>query len=66
MVLCFCLMWATAAWAEPVTVVQVVVQDSRGGTSIPLLQKMTESMQVVAQQLFLGKGTEKIAGDIPG
>lgn len=66
MALCLCLVWAAAAWAEPVTEVQVVVKDSRGGTSTQLLQKMTESMQVVAQQLFLGKGTEKIAGDLPG
>jgi hypothetical protein len=66
LMLCLCLAWAVPAWAQPVTAVQVAVRDRRGGTSAQLLSKMAESMQVVAQQMFQGKGTEKIAGDIPG
>lgn len=66
LVLCLCLGCAVTALAQPVTAVQVQIKDIRGGTSPQLLEKMAASMQVVAQQLFQGKNTEKIAGDLPG
>lgn len=49
------------AFSAPVEQVQVEVIDTRGGTSRLLLDKMTSSMQVVADQLFVDKDTGNIA-----
>lgn len=49
------------AFSAPIEQVQVAVVDIRGGTSKLLLDKMTSSMQVVADQLFVDKDTENIA-----
>lgn len=49
------------AFCAPVENVQVQVIDVQGGTSQPLLQKMSSSMEVVAEQLLLDKDTETLA-----
>ena len=49
------------AFSAPIAQVQVQVVDTQGGTSQLLLEKMSSSMQVVAEQLFLEKDSEKIA-----
>ena len=48
------------AFSAPITAVQVQVVDTQGGTSRLLLDKMSGSMQLVADQLFLDKDSEKI------
>lgn len=47
------------AWAEPVDSVQVHITDN-GGTSSVLLDRMSKSMQVVAEQLFVDKDSVNI------
>ena len=49
------------AFSAPVNSVEVQVIDTNGGTSQLLLQKMSGSMQVVADQLFIDKDTAMIA-----
>ena len=49
------------AFSAPVNSVEVQVIDVNGGTSQLLLQKMSDSMQVVADQLFIDKDTAMIA-----
>lgn len=49
------------AFSAPIEKVQVQVVDTNGGTSAVLLQKMSGSMQVVANQLFIDKDAELIA-----
>ena len=49
------------AFSAPVNRVEVQVIDTNGATSQLLLQKMSSSMQVVADQLFLEKDAAKIA-----
>ena len=49
------------AFSAPVAQVEVQVVDTQGGTSQLLLEKMGSSMQVVADQLFLERDSEKIA-----
>ena len=49
------------AFSAPVNSVEVQVIDTNGGPSQLLLQKMSSSMQVVADQLFLEKDAAKIA-----
>ena len=48
------------AFSAPVNSVEVQVIDTNGGTSQLLLQKMSSSMQVVADQLFIDKDTAMI------
>ena len=48
------------AFSMPIEQVYVQVVDITGGTSIPLLNKMSNSMQLVAQQLLLERDTESI------
>mgnify|MGYP001053610747 FL=1 len=47
------------AWAEPVDSVVVHITDN-GGTSSVLLNRMSKSMQVVAEQLFIDKDSVNI------
>lgn len=56
-----CLLCAAAvpAWAEPVDSVRVHITDN-GGTSGVLLDRMSKSMQVVAEQLFVDKDSVNI------
>lgn len=49
------------AAAAPVTQVQVHITDSRGTTSRLLLDKMSGSMRVVAEQLFNGRDSAALA-----
>lgn len=49
------------AFSAPIAQVTVQVVDTQGGTSQLLLGKMSSSMQVVADQLFVDKDSEKIA-----
>ena len=49
------------AFSAPIEHVAVQVVDTNGGTSKVLLEKMSSSMQVVADQLFLDKDAEAIA-----
>ena len=49
------------AFSAPVAQVEVQVVDTQGGTSQLLLEKMGSSMQVVADQLFLERDSEKLA-----
>ncbi|MGI6263054.1 MAG: hypothetical protein ACOYKB_04300 [Succiniclasticum sp.] len=51
------------AAAAPVTQVQVHITDTHGTTSRPLLDKMSGSMRVVAEQLFNGRDSAAIAAD---
>ena len=48
------------AFSMPIEQVYVQVVDVTGGTSVPLLNKMSNSMQLVAQQLLLERDTEAI------
>ena len=48
------------AFSMPIEQVYVQVVDITGGTSIPLLNKMSNSMQFVSQQLLLERDTEAI------
>lgn len=48
------------AFSAPIEKVQVQVVDTNGGTSAVLLQKMSGSMQVVANQLFIDKDAETV------
>lgn len=48
------------AFSMPIEHVYVQVIDVTGGTSVPLLDKMSNSMQLVAQQLLLDRDTEVI------
>ena len=48
------------AFSMPIEQVYVQVVDITGGTSIPLLNKMSNSMQLVAQQLLLERDAEAI------
>ncbi len=48
------------AFSMPIEQVYVQVVDVTGGTSMPLLDKMSNSMQLVAQQLLLERDTEDI------
>ena len=48
------------AFSMPIEQVYVQVVDITGGTSIPLLNKMSNSMQLVSQQLLLERDTEAI------
>ena len=57
----FCLLLAPhAASAETIGQVKVSVVDSTGRTGQALMERMTASMQVVAEQLFLEKDTAQI------
>lgn len=56
---CLLVTAAVPAWAEPVDSVQVRITDN-GGTSGVLLDRMSRSMQVVAEQLFLDKDSVNI------
>lgn len=49
------------AFSAPIEYVQVRVADTKGGTSQVLLERMSSSMQVVADQLFVDKDTEAVA-----
>ena len=49
------------AFSAPIESVSVQMVDTNGGTSPVLLQKMSSSMQVVADQLFLDKDDDAIA-----
>lgn len=49
------------AFSMPIEDVQVHIVDAGNSTSDILLQKMTDSMQVVAEQLLLDKDTKNIA-----
>ena len=49
------------AFSAPIESVAVQVVDTNGGTSAVLLQKMSKSMQVVADQLFLDKDDTAVA-----
>lgn len=59
MLCCLLVTAAVPAWAEPVDSVQVRITDN-GGTSGVLLDRMSRSMQVVAEQLFLDKDSVNI------
>lgn len=48
------------AFSAPIEKVQVQVIDTNGGTSAVLLRKMSGSMQVVADQLFMDKDSELV------
>ena len=48
------------AFSMPIEHVYVQVIDVTGGTSVPLLNKMSNSMQLVAEQLLLERDTETI------
>ena len=48
------------AFSMPIENVYVQVVDVTGGTSAPLLNKMSNSMQLVAEQLLLERDTETI------
>lgn len=48
------------AFSMPVENVRVTVCDINGSTSAPLLDKMSDSMSIVAQQLLVGRDTENI------
>ena len=48
------------AFSMPIEQVYVQVVDITGGTSIPLLNKMSNSMQLVAQQLLLERDVESL------
>lgn len=48
------------AFSMPIENVHVTVCDTNGSTSIPLLDKMSDSMSIVAQQLLTGRDTENI------
>jgi len=61
-----CLLWSVPALAGPVTKVRVQVIDESGKTSPVLLQKMKDSMQVVAEQLFNGKDSAAVSADAAG
>ncbi len=63
---CLCLLWTYSVLAAPVTGVNVSIRDEAGKTSPVLLQKMEDSMQVVAAQLFNGRDSEFIAADVSG
>lgn len=54
------------AFSAPINEVEVQVIDENGGTSQLLLDKMTNSMQVVVEQLFLGKDHEFVQKDCAG
>ena len=61
-----CLLWTGNVLAAPVTKVDVQIKDEAGTTSQVLLQKMEDSMQVVAAQLFNGRDSDFIAADAAG
>ena len=61
MLCCLLVTAAVPAWAEPVDSVQVRITDN-GCTSGVLLDRMSRSMQVVAEQLFLDKDSVNING----
>ena len=61
-----CLLWTGNVLAAPVTKVDVQIKDEAGTTSPVLLQKMEDSMQVVAAQLFNGRDSGFIAADAAG
>ena len=61
-----CLLWTGNVFAAPVTKVDVQIKDEAGTTSPVLLQKMEDSMQVVAAQLFNGRDSDFIAADAAG
>lgn len=48
------------AFSMPIEQVYVQVVDVTGGTSVPLINKMSTSMQLVAQQLLLDRDTDAI------
>lgn len=49
-----------SAFSAPIQTVEVQLADNTGGTSQVLLTKMGESMQVVAEQLFLNKDSQRV------
>ena len=61
-----CMLWMECILAAPVTKVNVTIRDETGKTSSVLLHKMEDSMQVVASQLFNGRDSAFIAGDVSG
>ena len=61
-----CLLWTGNVLAAPVTKVDVQIKDEAGTTSPVLLQKMEDSMQVVAAQLFNGRDSDFITADAVG
>ena len=61
-----CLLWTGNVLAAPVTKVDVQIKDEAGTTSPVLLQKMEDSMQVVAAQLFNGRDSDFITADAAG
>ena len=60
-----CLFWTGGVFAAPVTKVEVQIRDENGKTSPVLLNKMEDSMRVVAAQLFNGRDSGKILGSAP-
>ncbi len=58
-----CLVPLQHAFCAPIHSVDVQVVDATGGTSALLLDKMSGSMQVVAQQLFLDKDEALVASE---
>lgn len=64
LIICTAMAWCMSlqyAFSAPVESVHVDVGDASGGTSRVLLDKMSGSMQVVAEQLFLDKDDADIA-----
>ncbi|MDO4177676.1 MAG: hypothetical protein Q4D21_00665 [Phascolarctobacterium sp.] len=52
------------AFSAPINEVDVQVIDENGGTSQILLTKMSSSMHVVSEQLFIGKDDELVGKDV--
>ena len=48
------------AFSMPIENVDVKIVDVAGGTSVPLLNKMSISMQLVAQQLLLERASSRL------
>ncbi len=53
------------AFSMPIEAVSVQVADITGGTSPVLLQKMGDSMRIVAGQLLLDRDTETLLPALP-
>lgn len=53
-------------FSMPIENVKVKVIDTNSGTSQPLLKKMSDSMQLVAEQLLISKDSEAINADKQG
>lgn len=58
------LMWPLPqVFSMPIEDVKVNIVDTDKGTSQPLLDKMNDSMQVVAEQLLIGKASDNVEAD---